>query len=365
MRPEFRDLRLALLALAFVFSLLALFGPSMSITHKSFDALVIVDITGSMNTRDYQLGSQPVSRLDFVKTTLLDFIARLPCSSRVGLGVFSERRSFLLYEPIEVCANYAPIAGSIDALDWRMAWEGDSRVAAGLFRAVEMARGLQTDLLFFTDGQEAPPLPFTGPPPFEGRVGDVKGVIVGVGGYELSPIPKFDDNGREIGFYGVEDVPHDNRHGLPPPGAEQREGYNARNAPFGGAVAVGVEHLSSVRESYLQSLSGSTGLAYAHLTNAETLVGAFETVATSRGRVFEVSLRPFYGGAAGVALVWLFVLLPAFEWLRAHRLRARRKDWSHHTRYYQRGETYEKTMGGNRSFNRLARSSAWPDAHQS
>ena len=86
---------------------------------------------------------------------------------------------------------------------------------------------------------------------------------MGVGGRQLSPIPKYDDNGREIGFYGVEDVPHDNRFGLPPAGAEMREGYNARNAPFGAAVAVGVEHLSSVRETYLQSLAEKTGLTYA------------------------------------------------------------------------------------------------------
>ncbi len=248
MRPDLRDPRLLLLALALSLSIGALIAPTPRMMRKSFDALIIVDITGSMNTRDYTKADRPISRLQYAKETLGDFVAGLPCGSRIGLGVFSERRPFLLFEPLEVCENFAPLTGTIEALDWRMAWEGDSRIAAGLFRAIDMARELKTDLVFITDGQEAPPLPFSGPPPFEGRSGEVRGLIAGAGGYELAPIPKFNDDGREIGFYSVEDVPHDNRFGLPPPGDDQREGYNARNAPFGGAVAVGVEHLSSVRE---------------------------------------------------------------------------------------------------------------------
>ena len=236
MKPrDFRDPRLLLLSAALSLALLALVAPRASVKRASFDVLVVVDITGSMNTRDYSAAGRPISRLEFVKTALAEMIGNLPCASRVALAVFSERRPFLLFEPIETCANYAPLEGSIRALDWRMAWEGDSRIAAGLFRAIEMARELKTDLLFLTDGQEAPPLSPSGPPPFEGRPGEVRGLIVGVGGRQLSPIPKYDDNGREIGFYGVEDVPHDNRFGLPPAGAEMREDYNARNAPFGAA----------------------------------------------------------------------------------------------------------------------------------
>lgn len=324
MRPDFRDPRLLLLIGAFSLTLLALAEPFAWLERRSFDTLAVVDITGSMNTRDYAANGRPVSRLQYVKSALRDFVGGLPCGSRLALAVFSERRSFLLFEPVEVCANYAPLAGAIEALDWRMAWEGDSRIAAGLFRAIDNARELGVNLVFFTDGQEAPPLPFSGPPPFEGRAGEVRGLIVGVGGYELSPIPKFDDSGREIGFYGVEDVPHDNRFGLPPPGAEQREGYNARNAPFGAAVAVGVEHLSSVREPYLRSLSEKTGLSYTHLTDSQRLLSAFETAATPQYRAFPRSLRPALGGGAAILLIALYVLPPAFERLTAKRRRRAR-----------------------------------------
>jgi mxaL protein len=320
--PKHLDLRLSLLSGAFALTLFALAGPSMSPERRSFDTLALVDITGSMNTRDYLVEGKPVSRLDYIKSALHDFIAGLPCGSRFALGVFAERRSFLLFEPVEVCADYAPLAGALKALDWRMAWEGDSRISSGLFRGIGDARQLGVNLIFFTDGQEAPPLPFSGPPPFEGRIGEVRGLIVGVGGYELSPIPKFDDNGREIGFYGVEDVPHDNRFGLPPEGAEQREGYNARNAPFGAEVVVGVEHLSSVREPYLLSLSEKTGLSYTHLTDAHRLLGAFEAAAAPRYRPYPQSLRPALGEAAAVLLIALYVLLPVLEMLWRKRLRS-------------------------------------------
>ncbi|ARN80502.1 VWA domain-containing protein [Methylocystis bryophila] len=356
---DMRDPRLLLLALALSLSLVALIAPTAETMRKSFDTLVIVDITGSMNTRDYTARGKPVSRLEHVKGVLRDFIADLPCGSRFALGVFTERRPFLLFEPIEVCDNYAPLTHTIEALDWRMAWEGDSRIAAGLFRAIEMARDLNTDLVFVSDGQEAPPLPFSGPPPFEGRSGEVRGLIVGAGGYELSPIPKFNDEGREIGFYGVEDVPHDNRFGLPPPGADQREGYNARNAPFGAALTVGEEHLSSVREPYLQSLAGKTGLSYAHLVGASDLLHDFKQAASPQYRAVALDLRPMLGATAATALIAIFLLLPALERLvdsRARRIQIAKPQ--------KMGDRNENHLGGNRYPARGPGAGAWPDAHQ-
>ena len=300
MRPDLRDPRLVLLTLAMLSLIAAFVAPKIAVRRPSFDLLAVVDITGSMNVRDYSASGLPVSRLDAVKTALRAMLAEMPCPSHVGLGVFSERKTFLLFEPIDVCVDFAPLEASIEALDWRMAWEGDSRVSAGLFGAIDLARQLNSDLLFFTDGQEAPPLPARDAPTFDGRAGELRGLIVGVGGYELSPIPKFDDRGREIGFLGVDEVPHESRFGLPPEGAERREGYNARNAPFGAAATVGVEHLSSVKEDYLRSLAEKTGLAYAHLEDGKRLWSDYAAVASARPREAAFDLRPFFGAAAAL-----------------------------------------------------------------
>ncbi|MEJ0092718.1 MAG: vWA domain-containing protein [Methylocella sp.] len=312
-RRTLRDPRLWLLMLALCLLLATLAAPHVARIGTSYRVLVIADVTGSMNTRDYALDGKPESRLDAVRRVMRQAIAALPCPSTVGLGIFTERRAFLLFDPVDVCENFAPVNAALAALDWRMAWEGDSHIAEGLYSAINLARDLDSDLAFLTDGQEAPPLSWSGGPAFEGKPGAVKGLIVGVGGYSLSPIPKLDDAGREIGFYGPDDVAQDNRFGLPPPDASTREGYNPRNAPFGGVKAVGNEHLSSVREAYLKELGAKTGLAYTHLVDAAGLVDALSATATPHPTPSTLDLRPVLAAFALAALVAVYGFAPLFE----------------------------------------------------
>ena len=298
-----RGWRFLALALAIALTLAALVVPALLVRRTGAEILMVVDITGSMNVRDYAQDGKPVSRLDMAKAALRQLVADLPCGSRVALALFTERQPFLLFAPIEVCADFAPLDGALAALDWRMAWEGDSRIAAGLHRAIAMAAGLGTDLVFVTDGQETPPLPGGEPPPFDGRPGAVRGLIVGAGGYALSPIPRYDERGREKGFYGEADGSQENRFGPPPSAAESREGYNPRNAPFGAAAARGTEHLSSVREPYLKRLAGATGLAYAHLDGPGGLDAPVRAAVTPRALKGSLDPRPILGILALVLML--------------------------------------------------------------
>ncbi|WP_200945562.1 vWA domain-containing protein [Methylobacterium sp. Leaf456] len=293
-----RDRRFQALAAALVLALAAVFAGPLPLTRSGVAVLAVVDITGSMNVRDYTLDGKPASRLDVARAGLRRMVAELPCGSRLALALFTERRPFLLFTPIEVCADFAPLDGALAGIDWRMAWEGDSRITAGLHRAIQMAGELDTDLLFVTDGQETPPLPSTGLPPFDGKPGAVRGLIVGAGGHALSPIPKYNDRGREAGFYGETDVQQENRFGPPPDDAESREGYNPRNAPFGASAAKGTEHLSSVREPHLKALGAQTGLAYAHLDGPDGLAATLTAAATPRPLPGRIDPRPFLGGLA-------------------------------------------------------------------
>jgi mxaL protein len=319
MMNPLRDLRLGLLLAALVGLAIALAKPSWTLPRAAYDFIVVVDITGSMNARDYVSDGHPMSRLEAAKRGVRDLIAQLACRSRVGLGVFSERRSFLLFAPVELCDNFSAVDGAVAALDWRMAWEGDSHVASGLHRAMETAGDLGVDLVFLTDGQEAPPLPASGHPAFEGERGKVRGLVVGVGGTSLVPIPKFDDKGHEIGFWGVADVPHENRSGPPPADASNRPGWHPRNAPFGGAPVAGNEHLTSVREAHLQTLARETGLAYVRLTGETSLQTAVAAQARPREIETSVDLRPIPAGVALAALVAVFAVLPVIESRRMRR----------------------------------------------
>ncbi|MGO9674466.1 MAG: vWA domain-containing protein [Methylocella sp.] len=318
-RDNLADPRALLLLAALALGLAAIVLPPIPATREGVDVLAVVDITGSMNVRDYKLYSKPASRLTVAKAALKDLIANLPCPSRLGLALFSERIPFLLFEPIDVCRDYSPVASAIDSIDWREAWEGDSHIASGLYRAIDMAKDLSSNLVFITDGQEAPPLPLSGGPAFDGKAGEVRGLIVGAGGYALSPIPKFDNRGNEIGFWGVDDVPHESRFGLPPPELASRPGFEARNAPFGAEAPKGTEHLSSVREPYLKSLADETGLAYAHMNGPSGLAEALAPVALRRASPGFVDPRPIAGALALAALLTVYVFFPVRERLRRAR----------------------------------------------
>lgn len=309
MRLRLEDARLWALLAAVALTCLALVVPRVALTRNVYDLVAFIDITTSMNTRDMTVAGKPTSRLDASKATLERLLADLPCQSRLGLGVFTERRSFLLFNPAEVCENFAPIEAAIQELDWRMAWEGDSMVARGFFDAAMIAEDLKADLLFLTDGQEAPPLPGGGTllPDFEGTPGKVKGLLIGVGGREKVPLPKFDDEGHEIGTYSAEEVPQENRTGPPPPDAHTRPGYHPKWAPFGTDPPAGDEHLTSVRTEYLDTLAARIGLGHVDLVDSPDLLEAIEAHANTRPVEVAVDVRPLPAALALALLAGLYI----------------------------------------------------------
>jgi mxaL protein len=103
--------RAALLA-ALALTAVAVLGPRPVLPRRVFDGIVVLDITQSMNTLDTLLDGQPASRLAFAKARLQRALARLPCGARVGWGVFTEYRSYVLLLPVEVCAHYAELSAT-------------------------------------------------------------------------------------------------------------------------------------------------------------------------------------------------------------------------------------------------------------
>jgi mxaL protein len=315
MQERLRDPRFWLLLAAFLFTASALFLPRVALEGKAYDVLAIVDITGSMNTRDLEIDGKQVDRLAFMKDRLSHFVAGLPCQSKFGLGIFSERRAFILFDPVETCENFSSIDASLHALNWRMAWDGDSHVATAVHDAIGYAARLNADLMFLTDGHEAPPLPYTGMPPFEGKPGEVKGLLVGVGGKTLAPIPKFDEQGNESGTYGEEDVLQESRAGMPPPGSENKPGYHPKWAPFG-AMPHGTEHMTSVKEEHLRAIAAQTGLSYAYLSGPDALLDDFEAAAKPRMVTVPRDIRPYPAAIALLLLLLLYGGLPLAKRLR-------------------------------------------------
>ncbi len=346
MRPwrDALDTRLAVLLMALAATAATFFEPTIPREQEVYAYLFVVDITRSMNAEDYRLDGRPVSRLQYVKHALHETISRLPCGSRAGLALFTERSSAVLFMPVEVCENFGVIDEAIAHIDWRMAWAADSNIAQGLFNTLRLMhalrdeRGVVANIVFMSDGHEAPPVnPRYTPdfnelsrqpgeivpgaitlarqraahqtPELEGKAGEIRGFIVGVGDKGLTPIPKYREDGKQEGFYTAEDVPHAARFGDPSPEEIARiEGYEPRNAPWGKTEPTGNEHLTQVREDYLMSLAEKTGLVYRHLTTAEALGTALQSATYATVQREPTDIRYIAGGIAAMLLVGLYAV---------------------------------------------------------
>ena len=247
------------LTVAFILLLVALVIPSLKLPRDTYTFLVFIDITQSMNVEDYVLDGAPVSRLAYARQAVRRALRDLPCGSRIGLGAFAEYRTLLLLAPIEVCGNYNDLLVSLDYLDGRMRWSNSSEIAKGVFWSVRGAKeiGEGTQVIFMTDGQEAPPLRMSARPNFDDvKPGQIHGWIIGVGGYAPQPIPKTDREGNPSGYWRAEDV-------------VQSESDLAT-----GAANPSREHLSALREPHLQALARQVGFEYARLTRPSQIAEA-------------------------------------------------------------------------------------------
>jgi mxaL protein len=264
--------------------LLATFAtPKIQFSQKIYDVVAVLDITGSMNATDQFLGGESVSRITMEKRALHALLAALPCGSKLGVAIFVEERPFLLFEPMDVCGNFAPLDQAIAGIDWRMGWDSESHIAAGLHAAIITARDAGADLLFMTDGQEVPPLAWSAPINFAAIRGAVGGAVIGVGGHEFVKIPKFDKTGHQIGVWKPGEVPSET-----------------------GGFFKGHEYLTALDQPHLRALASDAGLHYARLSTPNDLLAALESAAIPRRRQSPVDIRFAPASAALLILGSMF-----------------------------------------------------------
>jgi mxaL protein len=265
--PHSRAITLALALLLLAWAL-----PTFNRSRATYDYLVVFDITQSMNVTDYKLGEAPASRLAYAREAARNALRDLPCGSRVGWGAFAEYRTLLLLTPIEVCAHYGDLLASLDKIDGRLRWGEASEVWKGVLWAIRAAKDTREvpNLIFLSDGHEAPPLrPGTHPVFDDVKPGEVRGWLIGVGGYTPQPIPRTDDEGKLIGYWRAEDV------------------MQTDVGEDGGASR---EHLSALRERHLRALAKEVGLEYARLDGPASLREAMHDRRFARPRSVPVDL---------------------------------------------------------------------------
>ena len=297
--------------------LLALFNPSLTIPRNMYNFVFVLDITGSMNVADAGVDGSGMRRLDFGKQLLRKALNDMPCGSRAGLAVFTEHRTFMLFAPVEICENHAVLSTMIDEIDGRMAWAELSEVAKGLFSGIEVVNALEgmvgsgssgeTNLVFLTDGHEAPPVHPTLGPKFRGEPGRVTGLVAGIGGIEPLPIPRLDPEGQVVGYWAQDEVMQVDRHSAGRPstqGAEAMAGIDSSDLQD--RISRGTEHLSSLRESYLGTLTTETGLEYLRTTTPDAFVDALLDSRYATRQPVETGVAFLPAALSLLCLVYLF-----------------------------------------------------------
>jgi len=186
--------------------LLALFKPDVQLKQSVHNYLLIADVSQSMNAEDMKVNNLPVSRLVYTQHLMREVVKTSPCGTYISVGVFAAENVALLLMPLEVCANVDLINDTIDHLQWRMSWAGNSRITFGI-KAAEATfdyLNIPAQMLFFTDGDEAPKANAVNKLDLSGvRIG--KNVIfVGVGGHAPAPIKRFNANNEFVGYWGTD-----------------------------------------------------------------------------------------------------------------------------------------------------------------
>jgi mxaL protein len=279
-------------ALAGLLLLLACALPPVALPRDTFDAIVIFDITQSMDVEDVQVDGIAASRLALAREAARRTLRTLPCGSRVGWGAFTEYRTLLLLAPIEVCGNYGDLLATLDSIDGRIRWGNASEISKGLFWAMRAAKELQgrPAVVFITDGQESPPLGTSNFPMFDDLApGQVGGWLVGVGGNVPRPIPHTDAQGNRIGYWRAQDVVQ-------------------RDVPAGAPASH--EQLSELNEAHLRGLAAQVGFDYAPLASPAGLADLMRDPRLARRTKVATDLSWLPAGAALVLLAGYFLPVP-------------------------------------------------------
>jgi mxaL protein len=174
-----------------------------------------------------------------------------------------------------------------------MTWERSSEIAKGLYKSLNLLTLIEkeTRLVFFTDGHESPPIRPDVPPKFTGTVGDISGVVIGVGGDETVEIPKFDEAGNRLGVWNKDEVV---------------QGYSTSKT----SPTYGIEHLSALREDYLQRIAEDVGLEYHRLLTVNGFVQQIEAKNMGIARHVVSDIRWVFALMALILLVAVSLLIP-------------------------------------------------------
>lgn len=287
----------ALLSGALLLLIIALFRPAIPLKHNIYSYLLIADISQSMNAIDMEIDGKPATRIAHAQKLMHETVSSLPCGTKVSIGLFAGSSVAALYTPIEVCANFAAIQDTIDHLDWRTGWSGNSRVRHSLSSIAQVIRNFPepAQVILITDGEEAPKLHAFNRKDLTNFQGADGWLLVGVGTEKGVAIPKLSDKNQVIGYWSNESF------ALQPGIAQVSEStLGTRNDNVAGEYD---RYISKHDPEYLKSVAKEIGASYIYGGNSHTLINAMKAQKFSRRDVAPFDISWILTSLAGLLLL--------------------------------------------------------------
>jgi mxaL protein len=278
-----------LLLFTFLSLLIALYNPTIPITKNIYNYIFIVDISQSMNTKDMLIDNKEVSRINYTKSMISNILERLPCKSKVSIGMFAGVSVAATYTPIEVCENFSVINSTIENLDWRSTWSGNTRIRESMINLARLIRSFpeSAQVIYFTDGEEAPKLHVFNTRDLSQFQGGSDWLLVGIGSEKGAPIPKYDSKNQLIGYWSNESFALQ-------PGIAQISQSNIGTRNNNVAYSVSDRYISKLAEEYLNNLSGEIKGHYVRGDDITKIVNAMSKQKPSWRDQTKLPLRYFF-----------------------------------------------------------------------
>jgi mxaL protein len=294
---------ITLLSIALLLLIIALFKPTVPIKRDIYSYILVMDISQSMNVKDMSILGKTVSRMEYQQHLLHGIIGEMPCGTQVSMALFAGVSVAALYTPIEVCENFAAIEDTIDHLDWRNGWSGNSRVRESMVTLAKLIRSFPepAQVVYFSDGEETPKLHIFNTRDLTGFQGGKDWLLVGIGGDKGTPIPKLDDKNQLIGYWSAESFAMQ-------PGVAQIAQENIGSREDSVATAESDRYMSKLDEKYLMSLAKEVGGNYVNGSSLQNILAAMKEQPPARRSKADFELKWIFAGVAG--LLFLAAYLP-------------------------------------------------------
>ena len=243
---------LTVMFLALLLCILAIYNPTLQFKKSITSYMLLVDVSQSMNAEDLVVKESPITRINYTKILLKKIIDKSDCGSFFSINIFVADNVANIIEPVEKCNNYDELMDTINKLEWRMAWKGNSRITFGIKSAAKMQDSLNfpSKILFFTDGDEAPKVNAINRVNLDDFNLGEELIFVGVGGNAPVPVKRYNSRNMYVGYWGS-DI-YDSL-----PGATgSRNSDSGKDEPDPSVASADYErYLSKLYEEYLISLS--------------------------------------------------------------------------------------------------------------